>query len=191
MDTEKTDKGESFMSILDKINVETRMLFNNFFDKEPLNYIEAAGLYGVVAQGRYNVAMLEVLYNHAQDEELKALIKEALATQTRAVIDQSEEMLQDNGSQIPALTFRRRTLHKNPLSIDPDARLNDAEVAIAVGTMAKASQVAMLMALHQSYQIDVAMMYRELLNKGLEWDYKLLQLMLKRGWLPRLHKAAH
>lgn len=179
------------MSILDKINVETRMLFNNFFDKEPLNYIEAAGLYGVVAQGRYNVAMLEVLYNHAQDEELKALIKEALATQTRAVIDQSEEMLQDNGSQIPALTFRRRTLHKNTLSIDPDARLSDAEVAIAVGTMAKASQVAMLMALHQSYQIDVAMMYRELLNKGLEWDYKLLQLMLKRGWLPRLHKAAH
>ena len=106
------------MSILDKINSETRMLFNNFFDKEPLNYLEAASLYGVVAQGRYNVAMLEILYNHAQDEELKGLIKEALSTQTKALIDQSEEMLQESGSQIPSLTFRRRTLHKRPLAID-------------------------------------------------------------------------
>ena len=179
------------MSILDKINSETRMLFNNFFDKEPLNYLEAASLYGVVAQGRYNVAMLEILYNHEQDEELKLLIKEALTTQTRVIIDQSEEMLQESGSQIPAISFRRRTLHKRPLSIDPDAKLTDAEVAIAIGTMGKASQVAMLTALHQSYQIDVAMMYRELLDKGLDWDYKLLQLMLKRGWLPRLHKACH
>lgn len=179
------------MSILDKINAETRMLFNNFFDKEPLNYLEAASLYGVVAQGRYNLAMLEVLYNHAQDEELKTLIKEAISTQTRVVIDQSEEMLQENGSQIPNVSFRRRTLHKRTLAIDPDARLNDGEIAIAVGTMGKASQMAMLAALHQSYQLEVALLYRELLDKGLDWDYKLLQLMLKRGWLPRLHKAMH
>lgn len=179
------------MSILDKLNTETRMFFNNFFDKEPLNYIEAAGLYGVVAQGRYNLAMLEVLYNHAQDEDLKNLIKEAMTTQTRVVIDQSEEMLQENGSHIPNLSFRRRTLHKHQLNIDPDAKLTDGEIAIAVGTMGKASQTAMLAALHQSYQLDVALMYRDLLYKGLEWDYKLLQLMLKRGWLPRLHKAMH
>lgn len=179
------------MSTLDKLNTETRMLFNNFFDKEPLNYLEAASLYGVVAQGRYNLAMLEVLYNHAQDEDLKMLIKEAMTTQTRVVIDQSEEMLQENGSHVPNLSFRRRTLHKHTLSIDPDARLTDGEIAIAVGTMGKASQMAMLTALHQSYQLEVALMYRDLLNKGLEWDYKLLQLMLKRGWLPRLHKAMH
>jgi len=179
------------MSILDKINAETRVLFNNFFDKESLNYLEAATLYGVVAQGRYNVAMLELLYNHAQDEELKMLIKEALNTQTRAVIDQSEEMLQETGSEIPNLTFRRRTLHKSPIDIDPDAHLTDGEIAITVGTMAKAAQMAMLTALHQSYQLEVALMYKELLDRGLDWDYKLLQLMLKRGWLPRLHKVTH
>lgn len=179
------------MSILEKLNAETRTLFNHFFDKEPLNYLEAAGLYGVVAQGRYNLAMLEVLYNHARDEELKGLIKEAITTQTRVVIEQSEEMLQENGSQIPSLTFRRRTLHNRPLAIDPDAHLTDGEIAIAIGTMGKASQMAMLAALHQSYQVDVALMYRDLLNKGLDWDYKLLQLMLKRGWLPRLHKTMH
>lgn len=179
------------MSILDKINAETRMLFNNFFEKEPLNYLEAAGLYAVVAQGRCSLALLEVFYNQAQDSELKALIKEAITTQTRAVINQSEEMLQENGSHVPSLSFRRRPLHKESLSVDPDARLTDGEIAIAVGTMAKASQVAMLAALHQSYQLEVALMYRDLLDRGLDWDYKLLQLMLKRGWLPRLHKAVH
>lgn len=179
------------MSILDKINAETRMLFNNFFEKEPLNYLEAAGLYAVVAQGRCNLALLEVFYNQAQDSELKALIKEAISTQTRTVINQSEEMLQENGSHVPNLHFRRRPLHKEPLSLDPDARLTDGEIAIAVGTMAKASQIAMLAALHQSYQLEVALMYRDLLDRGLDWDYKLLQLMLKRGWLPRLHKAVH
>lgn len=179
------------MSILDKINEETRVLFNNFFDKESLNYIEAATLYGVVAQGRYNVAMLEVLYNHAQDDELKMLIKDALNTHTRVVIDQSEERLQETGSHIPNLTFRRRTLHKDSIPIEPDAHLTDGEIAITIGTMAKASQMAMLTALHQSYQMDVAMMYKELLDRGLDWDYKLLQLMLKRGWLPRLHKVTH
>lgn len=179
------------MSILDKLNSETRVLFNHFFDKEPLNYLEAASLYGVVAQGRYNLAMLEVMYNHATDHELKALIKEAISTQTRMAIDQSEEMLQENGSHIPNINFRHRTLHKNPPSIDPDAHLSDAEIAIAVGTMGKAAQMTMLTALHQSYQLEVALLYRELLDKGLDWDYKLLQLMLKRGWLPRLHKALH
>ena len=103
------------MSILDKINAETRMLFNNFFEKEPLNYLEAAGLYAVVAQGRCNLALLEVLHNQAQDSELKALIKEAITTQTRMVINQSEEMLQENGSHVPNLSFRRRPLHKDCL----------------------------------------------------------------------------
>lgn len=179
------------MSLLDKINVETRQLFTNFFDKEPLNYLEASSLYGIVAQGRYNLAMLEILYNHATDADLKTLIKDAISSQTKVVIDQAEELLQENGSHIPGIAFRHRTLHKQSPIIDPDARLTDAEVAIAIGTMAKASQLAMLLALHQSYQLDVALMYRDLLDKGLEWNYRLLQLMLKRGWLPKLHKTMH
>jgi len=179
------------MSIMDKVNSETRMVFNRFFDKEPLNYLEAAGLYGVIAQGRYNIAALEVMYNHAQDSTLKELIKEAISRHTKALISQSEEMLQDSGGQLPSLSFKQRTLHKTDLNIPEDARLSDAEIAISIGTMAKASQVSVLTALHQSYQLDVALMYRELLDAGLDWDYRLLQLMLKRGWLPHLAKIEH
>ncbi|MPM98811.1 hypothetical protein SDC9_146001 [bioreactor metagenome] len=69
--------------------------------------------------------------------------------------------------------------------------MGDGEIAIAVGNMAKASQMALLSALHQSYQLEVAIMYREMLDAGLDWDYRLLQLMLKRNWLPHLHKIEH
>lgn len=179
------------MTILEKVSSETRSIFNMFFDKEPLNYLEAAGLYGIIAQGRYNVAALEVLYNHAQDHELKTLIKEAIDRQSKVIIEHSEEMLQESGGRIPTLSFSQRTLHKTPLNIPTDAHLTDGEVAIAVGTMGKAAQMALLAALHQSYQVEVALMYRRMLDAGLEWDYRLLQLMLRRDWLPRLAKIEH
>lgn len=181
------------MTILEKVSSETRSILNMFFDKEPLNYLEAAGLYGIIAQGRYNVAALEVLYNHAQDQELKALVKEAIERQSKVIIEHSEEILQDSGGNIPlpTISFTQRTLHKNPLDIPNDARLTDGEVAIAVGTMGKAAQMTLLAALHQSYQLEVALMYRGMLDAGLDWDYRLLQLMLRRGWLPRLAKIQH
>jgi len=179
------------MTILEKVSSETRSIFNMFFDKEPLNYLEAAGLYGVIAQGRYNIASLEVIYNHAQDSELKALIKEAIEKQTKNLVRHSEKILSESGGPLPTLSFTKRTLHKQPLDIPADARMNDGEIAIALGTMAKAAQMALLATLHQSYQLEVALMYREMLDAGLDWDYRLLQLMLNRGWLPRLAKIEH
>jgi len=179
------------MTILEKVSSETRSIFNMFFDKEPLNYLEAAGLYGVIAQGRYNIASLEVIYNHAQDAELKSLIKEAIDRHTKSLIEHSEKLLSDSGGTLPTLSFTKRTLHKKLLDIPADARMTDGEIAIAIGTMAKAAQMALLATLHQSYQLEVALMYREILDAGLDWDYRLLQLMLNRGWLPRLAKIEH
>lgn len=178
------------MTFLDKVSSETRSIFNMLFDKEPLNYLEAAGLYGVIAQGRYNIAALEVMYNHAQDSALKELIHEAIDAHTKNLIHQSEDLLEKSGASIPRLSFEQRTLHRH-MDIPEDARLSDGEIAISIGTMAKASQMALLSALHQSYQLEVAVMYREMLDAGLDWDYRLLQLMLKRGWLPKLAKLEH
>ncbi len=179
------------MSILDKVNVETRNIVNMFFDKEPINYIEAAGLYSIIAQGRYNIAALEVMYNHAQDSSLKELINEAIEQHTQSLIEQSEDILGKNGGKLPTLSFTSRTLHNTALHIPADAHLTDGEIAITLGTMAKAAQMTLLAALHQSYQLEVALMYREVLDAGLDWDYRLLQLMLNRGWLPHLAKFQH
>jgi hypothetical protein len=178
------------MSILEKVSTETRSIFNMFLDKEPLNYLEAASLYGVAAQGRYNIAALEVMYNHAEDSELKSLIREAIDFHTKHLIRHAEALLENSGGTTPTLHFAKRTLHKH-LDIPADARMTDGEIAISIGTMAKASQMALLTSLHHSYQLEVAVMYREILDAGLDWDYRLLQLMLDRGWLPKLAKLEH
>ncbi len=179
------------MTILDKVNAETRNMFNMVFDKEPVNYLEAAGLYGIISQGRYNVAALEVMYNHATDPELKSLIKEAMDAHTKNLVENAEELLKDSDGSLPKLAFSKRTLHKEPMDIPMDARMTDAEIAIGLGTMGKAAQSAILAALHNSYQLEVALMYRKMLEAGLDWDYRLLQLMLNRGWLPHLEKIKH
>lgn len=179
------------MTIMDKVNSEARAMFNMVFDKEPLNYLEAGGLYGMISQGRYNVAALEVMYNHAQDPELRDLIKEAIDHHTLALVERSEKLLSDSNGEIPKLNFSKRMMHNHPMDIPMDARMLDSEIAIGLGSMAKASQMALLACLHQSYQLEVAMMYRRLLDVGLDWDYRLLQLMLSRGWLPHLAKIEH
>lgn len=179
------------MTVMDKINSQTRTLMNAIFDKEPLNYIEAAGLYGVIAQGRFNTALLQVMYNHANDPELKALVKEAIDQHTEMTIEEAEDKLFKSDGHSPRLHFVKRNLHDTPLNIPDDARMSDQEIAISLGTMAKASQTTMLTGLHQSYQLDVALMYRKALDDGLDFDYRLLQLMLKRGWLPHLTKITH
>ena len=121
------------MTILEKVSSETRSIFNMFFDKEPVNYLEAAGLYGVIAHGRYNIASLEVIYNHAQDSELKELIKEAIGKQTKNLIEHSEKILSESGGTLPTLSFTKRTLHKQALDIPADAHMTDDEIAISIG----------------------------------------------------------
>lgn len=179
------------MTVMDKINSQTRTVMNMVFDQEPLNYLEAAGLYGIVAQGRFNIALLQVMYNHTNDSELKALIKEAIDHHTEMTIEEAEDKLVDSNGHSPSIHFVTRNLHNSPVNIPDDARMSDQEIAIAVGTMAKASQITLLTGLHNCYQPDVAQLYRQALDHGLDFDYRLLQLMLKRGWLPHLTKISH
>lgn len=179
------------MTVMDKINSQTRTIMNSIFDKEPLNYIEAAGLYGIIAQGRFNISLLQVMYNHTTDPELKSLVKEAIDRHVEMTVEAAEDKLAGSKGQTPSLQSVKRNLHDSPLSIPDDARLTDREIAIAVGTMAKASQAVILTCLHQSYQLDVALMYRKALDDGLDFDYRLLQLMLKKDWLPHLNKVSH
>jgi len=179
------------MSILDQISSGTRSVLNMMFDSEPINYLEAAGLYGIVAQGQLNRTILEVAYNHAQDSDLKSLIREVLERHNQDIIEQAKDFLKNSDADLPALQLPRRSLHNTPVEIPADARLTDREIAMAIGTMAKAAQATILGALHHSYQLEVALMYRKMLEFGLDWDYRLLQLMLNRGWLPHLAKITH
>ena len=95
------------------------------------------------------------------------------------------------GGQVPQGHFIRRELHTHPLEMHRDAKMSDPEIVLGLGAMAKASQMALLTALQQSYQLEIAAMYRKRLDEGLDFNYRMLQLMLSRGWLPYLDKVEH
>lgn len=176
------------MTIMDKINSRVNGVVQSVIDKESLNYLEAGGLYGIIAQGRHLLATLSILYNHAQDRELKKLIKESIEDLTRPTIQRCEELLKEGGAQTPQFYFEERKLHDS-IDIPYDARLSDMEIAATIGTIAKTAQTILLAALLQSYQLEIGLTFRKFIDEGLDWNYRLLQLMLKRGWLPHLAKV--
>jgi len=176
------------MTIADKIISRADATFNMVFDKEKLNLVEAAGLYGIVLTGRQNVSTLALLYNHAEDADLKALIKQAIDRQTEWLASRAEKALADGGGHLPELHFIKRDLRDDPLSIPPDARFSDREVALTLANMAKGAQLALLGIMHNTYQPYLAKMYREVLDDAFAFNHRLIQLTLEKGWLPHLHK---
>ncbi|HMM19491.1 MAG TPA: DUF3231 family protein [Selenomonadales bacterium] len=179
------------MTTMEKVSAGISAIANQVFDKEPLNYLEVAGLYAIVAAGRHNMVSLEVLYNHARDPELKALIRRAIDEQTDWLINKAEHLLQASDGLLPTLHFARRKLHDSSPDLPDDAHFSDQEIVGAIASMAKASQTAVLSAMHQTYQPEVAQVYRRILDAAFDFNYSLLQLALDKGWLPHMAKVKH
>lgn len=178
------------MTIADKVSAAGRAVVQSITDHEPINYIEAGGLYGIVAQGRHNIAMLSVLHNQARDSELRELIKQSIEGLTVETVRHCEKLLEAGGAELPGVHFGHHDLE--PRQELPSAvQLSDGEIALAVANLAKASQIALLALLHQTYQPEIALALRTQLNNGLDWGYRMLQLMLDRGWLIHISKVHH
>ncbi|MBP2655260.1 MAG: hypothetical protein H6Q73_2829 [Firmicutes bacterium] len=179
------------MTTMDKVNAGVNKVYNALFDKEPLNNLETTTLFTLIFAGRQNIAALQVLYNHAYDNDLKAIIKEAHDNQTTWLVDHAEKLLEKNKTSSPSLSLPCHNLHQSNLDIPQDARFSDHEIVLVLSNMAKASQMAILAAMHQTYQVDVATMYRNVLESAFDFNYRLLQLALKKGWLPTFPKIEH
>jgi len=179
------------MTTTDKLNATITSTINQIFDQEPLNYLEAAGLFTIVAAGRLNMSTLEIFYNQANDPDLKSIIKQAIAEQTEWLVEGSEEVIQERKISLPSFHFSRHKLHNSALSIPDDARFTDHEIVLSLSNMAKASQLTVMVAMHQTYQPHIAIMYRKTLDAAFDFDYRLLRLALEKGWLPHLPKVEH
>ncbi|MDR3565944.1 MAG: DUF3231 family protein [Negativicutes bacterium] len=178
------------MTMIDQIKAGTRNIVQSLVDNEPINAIEAGALYSIVIQGRYHVSLLSILHNHAQDPALKQLIAEAQDDLAESTVRRCENLLQAGEAKVPDTQFPTHPL-EDRLNIPTAAHLSDAEIAMTLVVNDAAGQTALLLAIHQCYQLEVAMALRDELNKGLDWSYRLLQLMLHRGWLPEIAKVTH
>lgn len=178
------------MTILDKVNATTRTFVQNFVDKEPANYVEAGLLYQIIVTGRFHVALLTILHNHARDPELMVLIKDALENLSEKAIKDCEDFLETEGAMLPTIRFPERSL-ENVKDIPSSAHLSDIEIAIALVNMHNASQMALLTGINQCYHLEIGTGLRKQLNTAMDWGYRLQQLMLHRGWLPEIAKIEH
>lgn len=179
------------MTIAEKLVSQAGTALNMLFDKEPPNYVETAALYASVLAGRQNVATLAVLYNHAGDSDLRALLKRAIDEQTEWLVETAEKTLTAAGVALPDLHFSERPLSGAPLAIPAEARFSDQEIALLLANMAKTAQMAVLGAMHNCYQPYFAKIYQSALDKGTDYNFALMQLVLTKGWLPHLHKLRH
>lgn len=177
------------MTVLDQVRSGGRAIIESLLDKEPVNYIEAGALYGMVATGRYHVAVLSAFYNHAQDPALRELIKEAIDQLSEATVKKGENLLEAGGAKAPTIDYPDHSL-EGRLDIPAEARLEDMVIATALADIDVASQVALVTAIHQCYAPEISLVLRSHLIKALDWSQKLLQLMLNRGWLPQVPKVA-
>lgn len=179
------------MTITEKIMAQADSALNMMFDKEPPNYVETAALYASIIAGRQNVATLAVLYNQARDADLKAIIKRSIDEQTEWLTNNAEKTLSAAGADLPALHFMKRDLINRPLDLPEEARFSDHEIALLLANMAKTSQMAVLAAMHNCYQPYLAKMYQDVLDQATDYNFRLMQLVLNKGWLPHLHKHQH
>jgi len=152
--------------------------------------MEAASLFSLILLARHNISVLSSFYNQAQDPELRKLIKEAIYEETIPTIEDCERLLGAVGGELPDLHFPPHPLYEKT-DYPKGVQLTDMEIAIAVGNLAKASQLSLFLSLQQCYQLDVSIALNKLLSSGLEWDYRLLQLMIHQGWLPSTPKVEH
>lgn len=179
------------MTTTDRVTATIRTMADSILDKEPLNYFEAAALHGIILGGRQNIAALELFHNHAQDADLKKLLRLALEKQTVNLTEKAESMLKASAAHLPSIHFVRRNLLDSPPDIPVDIRMTDQEIVSALANMAKTSQMVVLAAMHQTYQPEVALVYRQILEEAFDFNYRLIQLALNKGWLPHVPKIEH
>lgn len=175
------------MTILDKVNAKSRSIIQNYTDNEPANYIEAGMIYQIVLTGRFQVAMLNVLYNHAENQELKALIKDAITSLVERTIKYSEDFLIENDTALPNTRFSDRPL-ENVQEIPSASHFSDMEISLILLEMNGTSQTALLTAISQCYHMEIGAKFRKEINMGFDWAYRLQHLMLTQHWLPEVAK---
>lgn len=178
------------MTMIDKVNAKSRSIVQELVDKEPANYIEAGLLYQIIITGRYHVSILTILHNHAKDPELMQIIKDALDNLSEKTIKDCEDFLLTEDAMIPSVRFPERLL-ESAQDIPSGAHFSDMEIAMALVNIHGASQMVLLATINQCYHLDIGSKLRIQLNVALDWGYRLLQLMLHRGWLPQIAKVEH
>lgn len=147
---------------------------------EPMHYGEVLGCWAYSGANKGLISGYEAFINHAGDEDLIELLKEAvemMKAENKAV----DKLLKDNGvTPPPSLPERAKA---NAEEIPVGARFMDPEISGAVSINVGQGLVSCSQVLGQCLREDVAMMFAKFHADRLMFGAKLLELNKKKGWI--------
>jgi len=153
---------------------------------DPLHYGEVIGTWAYVGANKGLISGYEAFINHAGDDDLINLLKEAVDTM-REENKKVEKVLKENGITPPP------TLPERPVAsateIPMGARLMDPEIAGALSINLGQGLVSCSQVIGQCLRVDVAMMFGKFLAEKMAFGLKLLNMNKEKGWIipPPLH----
>jgi len=157
---------------------------------EPMHYGEVFSTWSYLLANKGMQDLYQAFYNHAGDEDLKRLIKEAVQI-IKDENQQVEVLLKENGLALPPTPAERPDAHVEDIPVG--ARIADMEIgAVLLADTAKGlTGCSAIMA--QSLREDIALLYGQFHMKKAQFGAKALRLSKEKGWIipPPLHQNGH
>ena len=153
---------------------------------EPMHYGEVFSTWSFLLTVKGLVSGYQTHLNHAGDDDLKKLLKEAIEGGQQE-IKQIETLLKANGVGLPPSPPERPNACLD--DIPAGARFADPEIAAMLGANISAGLVACSGIIGQSIREDIAMMFGQFHIQKAALGAKVLRLNKEKGWLipPPLH----
>ncbi|MFJ8235396.1 DUF3231 family protein [Ureibacillus sp. NPDC094379] len=153
---------------------------------EPMHYGEVFGTWTFLFTAKGTIAGYQTHLNHAGDEDLQKLLKEAIKGGQQE-IQQIETLLKANGIGLPPTPPERPEASLEDIPVG--ARFADPEIAAMLSANIAAGLVACSTIMGQSIREDIAMMFGQFHIQMAALGAKALRLNKEKGWLvpPPLH----
>ncbi len=156
---------------------------------EPMHYGEVYGVWSFLLSAKMALSEYQTLLNHAGDKDLRKFIQELADSVKGTEISQMEELLKENGIELPPSPSERPDV--DPESIPDGARFKDPEIAAGIATNISASLIACSQVMATSMREDVGAMFGQFHMKNAQQGLSILRLIKEKGWVltPPLHRA--
>lgn len=153
---------------------------------EPMHYGEVFSLWSFLLTAKGCVASYQTFLNHAGDEDLKQILKEAIELSTQE-IQEIGKLLKENGVGLPPTPPERPVSELEEIPIG--AKFLDNEMAAKVSADIASGLVACSTIMGMAIREDIGMLFAKFHGQKALLGGKVLRLNKNKGWLipPPLH----
>ncbi len=115
-------------------------ILNNNPKKEPMHYGEAYSIWSYLLATKGRLSAYQTYINHTGDKELKNLIENMIQNVMKPEIEQTEDLLKENGIGLPPGPPEKPKASLE--DIPAGARIEDSEIALTIALDTAAGLIA-------------------------------------------------